>query len=262
MQKWFPSLGHWTVVFETSQGASIPILKEQYLCCEGNLVENMEGGILKMIHDPGVIPGMVCVGKFRPVTQEDGHSLECGLGKRCRQKDHLELKDQHVSFMAIKKPYDALVAIWDLLESDTFCHVPCHFFIFPFIFICSHSFPLFISIFCYSFSFSVHSLVLDSSAHVSGLLSMLWVPYISCVLVLDHSGLIITCTVSLFWQFTLATISYGAPSVITCSLLLCSGLVQPSPFTCICFHLLLVVISPLLFRQLCLLPSSPVFGST
>ena len=29
------------------------------------------------------------------------------------------------------------------------CHVPCHFFIFPFIFIRSHSVPLFISIFCY-----------------------------------------------------------------------------------------------------------------
>jgi len=38
-----------------------------------------------------------------------------------------------------------------------------------------------------------------------------------------------------------------------CSLLL---------FTCIYFHLLLVVISPLLFRQLCSLSSSPVFGST
>jgi len=38
-----------------------------------------------------------------------------------------------------------------------------------------------------------------------------------------------------------------------CSLLL---------FTCICFHLLPVVISPLLFRQPCLLSSSPVFGST
>jgi len=38
-----------------------------------------------------------------------------------------------------------------------------------------------------------------------------------------------------------------------CSLLL---------FTCICFHLLPVVISPLLFRQPCSLSSSPVFGST
>ena len=34
------------------------------------------------------------------------------------------------------------------------------------------------------------------------------------------------------------------------------------PFTCICFHLLPVVISPLLFRQLCSLSSSPVLGST
>ena len=126
----------------------------------------------------------------------------------------------------------------------------------------SHSFLLFISIFCYSFSFSMHSLVLDSSAHVSRLLSVLQVPYISHVLVLDCSGLIIMCTVSLFQQFTLATISYRALSVITCSLLPCSRFVQPSPFTCICFHLLPVVISPLLFRQLCLLPSSPVFGST
>ena len=33
-------------------------------------------------------------------------------------------------------------------------------------------------------------------------------------------------------------------------------------FTCICFHLLPVVISPLLLRQLCSLSSSPVFGST
>ena len=120
MQKWFPSLEHWTVVFETSQGASIPIFKEQYLCCEGDSVENMESRILKMIHDPGVIPGVVRVGEFGPVTQEDGHGLECGLGKRRRQKVRLELKDQGESFMAIKKPYDALVAIWDLLEGDTF----------------------------------------------------------------------------------------------------------------------------------------------
>ena len=35
-----------------------------------------------------------------------------------------------------------------------------------------------------------------------------------------------------------------------------------SPFTCICFHLLPVVISPLLFRQPCSLSSSPVLGST
>ena len=141
------------------------------------------------------------------------------------------------------------------------CHVPCHFFILPFIFIRSHSFPLFISIFRYSFPFSVHSPVSDSSAHVSGLLSVLRVPYISRVLVLDRSRLI-TCVVSLFRRFTLATISYGAPFVITCSLLPCSGLVRPSPFTCICFHLLPVVISPLLFRQPCLLSSSPVLGST
>ena len=44
--------------------------------------------------------------------------------------------------------------------------------------------------FCYPFYFSVHSPVSDSYTHVSGLLSMLQVPYISCVLVLDHSGLI------------------------------------------------------------------------
>jgi len=109
------------------------------------------------------------------------------------------------------------------------CHVPCHFFIFPFIFIHSHSFPLFISTFRYSFPFSVHSPVSDSSAHVSGLLSVLQVPYISRVLVLERSR-IITCTVSLFRRFTLATISYGAPFVITCSLLPCSGLVRPSSF--------------------------------
>jgi len=46
--------------------------------------------------------------------------------------------------------------------------------------------------------------------------------------------------------------------VCSCTLDLCSLLL----FTCICFHLLPVVISPLLFRQLCLLSSSPVLGST
>ena len=106
---------------------------------------------------------------------------------------------------------------------------PVPFLHFPFIFIRSHSSPLFTSIFCYSFPFSVHSPVSDSSTHVSRLLSVLWVPYISCVLVLDHSGLIM-CTVSLFWQFTPATISYGAPFVITGSLLPCSGLVWPFSF--------------------------------
>jgi len=46
-------------------------------------------------------------------------------------------------------------------------------------------------------------------------------------------------------------ICFHAPDL--CSLLL---------FTCICFHLLPVVTFHLLFRQLCLLSSSPVFGST
>ena len=122
--KWCPSLGRWTVIFETSQGASIPILKEQYLRCEGASVDDTEGSILKMIHGPGVIPGVVRVGKFGPVTQEDGRAVECGLGKRRRHKVRLELKGQGDSFMAIKRPYDALVAIWDLLEGDTYTPHP------------------------------------------------------------------------------------------------------------------------------------------
>jgi len=69
------------------------------------------------------------------------------------------------------------------------CHVPCHFFIFPFILIHSHSFPIFISIFRYLLPFSVHSLILDSYAHISGLLSVLRLLCISRVLVLDRSGL-------------------------------------------------------------------------
>jgi len=119
-QKWFPSLGRWTVVFETSPGASIAIIKEQYLRCKGASVENMEGNILKMIHDPREIPGVVRVGEFGPVTQDDGRAVECGSGNKRRQKFRLELKSQGESFMSIKKPYDALVAIWDLLEGDTF----------------------------------------------------------------------------------------------------------------------------------------------
>jgi len=101
-------------------------------------------------------------------------------------------------------------------------HFPIHFHLFPFISIVHFHFLL-------SFTFSMHSPVSDSSAHVSGLLSVLQVPYISRVLVLDRSGLI-TCIVSLLRRFALATISYRAPSVITCSLLPCSGLVRPSPF--------------------------------
>ena len=69
----------------------------------------------------------------------------------------------------------------------------------------SHSFPLSIFIFHYSFSFSVHSPVSDSYTHASGLLSILWLPCISHVLVLDHSGLVPCVIVSLFQQFTLAT---------------------------------------------------------
>jgi len=92
---------------------------------------------------------------------------------------------------------------------------PIHFHSFPFIPTLHFHFPLFISL--------LHAF--------SGLrlLSVLRVPYISHVLVLDHSGLI-TCTVSLFQQFTPATISYGALFIITCSLLLCSGLVWPFSF--------------------------------
>ena len=109
------------------------------------------------------------------------------------------------------------------------CHVPCHLSIFPFIFICSHSFPLFIPIFCYHLPSLCILRSRTPPPHVSGLLSVLRVPYISRAPVLDRSGLI-TCIVSLLRRFALATISYGAPSVITCSLLLCSGLVRPSPF--------------------------------
>ena len=120
-------------------------------------------------------------------------------------------------------------------------------------------FPLFISIFHCSFSFSVHSPVSDSCTHVSGLLSVHLLLCISCVLVLDCSGLSPCVIVLLFWQFTLAM---ELCLVITCSLLPYSRLVWPSCFTCICFHLLLVVFFHFLFSQPCLLSSSPVLGST
>jgi len=40
-----------------------------------------------------------------------------------RQKVRLELKDKGGPFMMIETPYDALVAIWDLLEGDAFTSI-------------------------------------------------------------------------------------------------------------------------------------------
>jgi len=128
----------------------------------------------------------------------------------------------------------------------------------PFISIHLHSFPVFlsfISILC-----TLPSIGLLHSCPVPPrLLSMHQSLFISCALVLDLSRLLLTC-----YCFTVPMVHLNYPShvelhPITCSLLPCSGSVQPSTF---CFHLLLVVTFLFVFRQLCSLSSSPVLGST
>ena len=47
-------------------------------------------------------------------------SQSCGLMNNRRKKVPSELKDKDEPFMMIETPYDALVAIWDLLEGDAF----------------------------------------------------------------------------------------------------------------------------------------------
>jgi len=101
-------------------------------------------------------------------------------------------------------------------------HFPIHFHSFPFIPTTHSHFPLFIS-------FSVHSPVSDSYAHVSRLLSMLWVLYISCVLVLDRSRLIPMCYCFTHLSYPFHTelcplshvVCFHAPDL--CSLLLSHG---------------------------------------
>ena len=74
----------------------------------------MEGEILEMNHGSRVIPGVVLVAEFRLVTRED-EWVEEAAAKVC-----LELIDKSEPFIAIRKPRDAFVAIWDLLEGDSF----------------------------------------------------------------------------------------------------------------------------------------------
>ena len=104
---------------------------------------------------------------------------------------------------------------------------------------------------CYSFAFSVHSLVSDSSAHVSRLLSVLWVPYISCVLVLDHSGLIPMC-----YCFTIPAVHPSYPFHMELHLLSHVVCFHAPDLWALSFHMYLLPFtsgSLLLFRQLCLL---------
>jgi len=49
--------------------------------------------------------------------------VECGPMNNRRQKVRLELKDKGEPFMMVETPYDALVAIWDLLEGDAFTSI-------------------------------------------------------------------------------------------------------------------------------------------
>ena len=114
------------------------------------------------------------------------------------------------------------------------CHILCHFFIFPFIFICSHSFLLFIFLLC---TFSSLGLLHPCS----GLLSMLQFPCISHALVLDHSRPILTCYCFTILAVHLSYISHmelGPLShvVCFCTLDLC-GLLLSHVFASIYFQL-------------------------
>ena len=59
----------------------------------------------------------------RLVNRMDGSPMECGPMNNRRRMDRLELKDKGEPFMMIDTPYDALVAIWDLLEGDAFISI-------------------------------------------------------------------------------------------------------------------------------------------
>jgi len=119
-QQWYPTVGRWTVVFATSPGETVPVIKEQYLRCNGDITE---GNILKHVHSLGEIPGVVRLGEYGPVKRKDGSPVECGPMNNRRQKVRLELKDKGEPFMMVETPYDALVAIWDLLEGDAFTSI-------------------------------------------------------------------------------------------------------------------------------------------
>ena len=119
-QQWYPTLGRWTMIFATSPGETIPVIKEQYLRCNGEITE---GDILKHVHSLGEIPGVVRLGRYGPVQRQDGSLVECGPTNNRRKKVRLELKDKGEPFMMIETPYDALVAIWDLLEGDAFISI-------------------------------------------------------------------------------------------------------------------------------------------
>jgi len=116
IQGWAPAPGRWTTILK----ASGSVFKLRYLLSDA---EHTEAEILKMIHSPGEIPGVVRMGWYGLVKREDGRNVVCPSKDGQRRKVCLELKDEGELFMRISTPYEALVAVWDLLEGSTFLHL-------------------------------------------------------------------------------------------------------------------------------------------
>ena len=106
-------IGRRTVVFRC-EGADFPVIKEQYVRCP--VAEILEKTILSRVHEGKEVPGVVRFSWCGWVTRDDGSSIECGMGRRKRQKVRFVLRDEGTLFMEIPTPYDALVTAWDTLE--------------------------------------------------------------------------------------------------------------------------------------------------
>jgi hypothetical protein len=128
-----PILGRWTTIFKKEQSGTDPspgpgpIFKYQYLRAPDITPDNdpdiPEGKILKHIHQPEEIPGVVRMESYGWVKRAGGDVVACSTGNRRRQRAWVKLVDEGGPFMGINKPRDALIASWDLLEGDTFLYL-------------------------------------------------------------------------------------------------------------------------------------------
>jgi len=109
------AFGRRTIVFECPKPKMI--IKEQYIETTRRFAE---GPILAKIHENGTFPGVVRLGSCGRVVGSNEEDLVVESNESVRRKTRVTLLDQAPSIMDAKTLRDALVAMYDLLESEFF----------------------------------------------------------------------------------------------------------------------------------------------
>jgi hypothetical protein len=115
------AFGRRTIIFDCPGQPGV-IIKEQYIETPRGF---QEGPILDKIHKDGIFPGVVRQRWHGPVTSENKRLVVQWKNPKThkiyeKMKTRIVLLDKGISIMDVKTPREALVALYDLLESESF----------------------------------------------------------------------------------------------------------------------------------------------